>query len=86
MSELNTHIYVLPEYLINAVKGELGTEHTFNVGFYKILKLDPPDAVGGKNSMNFDDFFLGMFGGNTKNKKNNRRTKKRRPMKNNYTR
>ena len=76
---------VNPE-LINAVKGELGTEHTFNVGFYKILKLDPPDAVGGKNSMNFDDFFLGMFGGNTKNKKNNRRTKKRRPMKNNYTR
>ena len=76
---------VNPE-LINAVKGELGTEHTFNVGFYKILKLDPPDAVGGKNSMNFDDFFLGMFGGNTKNKKNNRKTKKRRPMKNNYTR
>lgn len=76
---------VSPE-LINAVKGELGGEHTFNVGFYKILKLDPPDAVGGKNSMNFDDFFLGMFGGNTKNKKNNRRTKKRRQMKNNYTR
>ena len=85
-NEIKTLLNGVSVELINKVKEELGSEHKFSAGFYKILKLEPPDAVGGNKSINFDDFFFDMFGGNMKNRKNIRRTKKRRKMKNNYSR
>ncbi len=85
-NEIKTLLNGVSVELINKVKEELGSEHRFSAGFYKILKLEPPDAVGGNKSINFDDFFFDMFGGNMKNRKNVRRTKKRRKMKNNYSR